>query len=109
MSITELQETLVYLCETTEVVEGQGHRVELQEQPAVAVFKYEDDYYAINDKCTHGNASLCEGDVDGCEVECPFHSGAFNFITGEATAAPCTIPIKTHSIRIIEDKLYLVP
>ena len=41
---------------------------------AIAVFRTEDDeFYALDDICTHGNASLADGWVEGAEVECPLH------------------------------------
>ncbi|SFM26985.1 non-heme iron oxygenase ferredoxin subunit [Marinobacter zhejiangensis] len=99
---------LAFLCDASEPVEGEGFRVELPNFPALAVFKYDDKFFVIDDKCSHGNASLCDGDVDGCEVECPFHAGAFNFMTGEPTAAPCTVPVRTYEARVVEGKLYMV-
>lgn len=108
MSNAVLAEELFYLCNIAEPSEDEGFLVEFPDRPAVAVFKYEDGFHVIDDRCTHGNASLCEGEVDGCEVECPFHAGAFNFITGEPTAAPCSVPIQVYSTKIINDKLYMV-
>jgi len=60
----------------------------------VAVFKVGDAYYVTQDACTHGPGSLCEGYVDGEEIECPFHQGKFSIITGAPTAAPCTAPLR---------------
>lgn len=108
MSDAVLAEKLLFLCQISEPSEEEGFLVEFPDRPAVAVFKYDDKFHVINDKCSHGNASLCEGEVDGCEVECPFHAGAFNFITGEPTAAPCTIPMRVYATRIIDAKLYMV-
>jgi len=61
----------------------------------VAVFQMGDAFYVTQDLCTHGPGSLAEGYVEGDEVECPFHQGKFNFVTGQPTAAPCSIALKT--------------
>ncbi len=66
----------------------------------LALFRVGDDLYATDNLCTHGHARLCEGFVEGHEIECPLHQGRFDLKTGEATCAPCTEPIKTYPIRI---------
>jgi len=103
-----LTENLVFLCEIDEVSEEQGYLVEFPNRPAVAVFKRDGNFYIMDDKCSHGDASLCEGELDGDEIECPFHAGAFNIITGKPTAAPCSVPMRVYSNRVIERKLYMV-
>lgn len=64
----------------------------------LAVFQIGDKYYVTQDACTHGPGCLSEGYVDGVEVECPFHQGKFDIITGQPTAAPCTVPLKTWAV-----------
>ena len=46
--------------------------------------------YATHDTCTHGQASLADGFIDGDEIECPLHQGLFQIATGKAVGAPCT-------------------
>jgi nitrite reductase/ring-hydroxylating ferredoxin subunit len=74
----------------------------------VAVFQIGDLYYVTQDECTHGPGSLCEGYVDGDEVECPFHQGKFNIITGAPTAAPCSVPLKTWAARVQDGKIMVL-
>ena len=66
----------------------------------LALFRVGDALYATDNLCTHGHARLCEGFVEGHEIECPLHQGRFDLKSGEATGAPCTEPIKTYPIRI---------
>lgn len=51
----------------------------------IAVFRVEDELFAIDDRCTHAEASLSEGQVWGCEVECPRHGATFDLRTGRPT------------------------
>jgi nitrite reductase/ring-hydroxylating ferredoxin subunit len=74
----------------------------------LAVFQLAGTYYVTQDTCTHGPGSLCEGYVDGEEIECPFHQGKFSIITGAPTAAPCMEPLKTWEVSVREGKI-LVP
>jgi nitrite reductase/ring-hydroxylating ferredoxin subunit len=60
-----------------------------------------------DDTCTHGQASLSEGTIEGDEIFCPFHMGAFSIKTGEATAPPCVSPLRTYPVRVEGDGVYL--
>lgn len=73
----------------------------------LTVVRLADGFFALDDQCTHGNASLSDGAVDGDEIECPFHGGRFNIRTGEACAAPCTVNARTHRCKV-EDGQVLV-
>jgi len=46
--------------------------------------------HAIDDLCTHEDASLYNGALKGDCVECPLHSSHFSFITGQPQQAPAT-------------------
>lgn len=98
-----------YLCLTSDVEQGAGLQVMIEGYPALAVFHLEDGgFYVTNDTCTHGDASLADGEIDGCEVECPFHAGAFDIKTGEPCGAPCSIPLKTYPSIVRSGQVYLV-
>jgi p-cumate 2,3-dioxygenase ferredoxin component len=55
------------------VIEGCG---------TIALYRLVDDYCATEDRCSHGDASLSEGDIDGDEIICPFHLGRFDIRSG---------------------------
>ena len=77
-------------------------QVELDGREPIAIYNLDGEFFATDDTCTHGNASMAECDIDGSEVYCPFHMGAFDIRTGEATVAPCSVPLKTYEV-VIED------
>lgn len=85
---------------------GEARRCELNGQ-AVALFYVDGCVYATQDTCTHGRASLADGYLIGDEVECPLHQGMFNVRTGEATAAPCTEPLKTYRVEVRDGTVLL--
>ncbi len=91
----------VELCRTEDVTQDVPFKAEL-DGVDLAVFQVGDAYYVTEDLCSHGPGSLCEGYIDGDEVECPFHQGKFSIITGMPTAAPCTIPLKTWKVMVRE-------
>jgi nitrite reductase/ring-hydroxylating ferredoxin subunit len=94
------------LCKTSDVTVDQPFRAEV-DGDAVAVFEVDGSYYVTQDLCTHGPGSLAEGYVEGDEVECPFHQGRFNIVTGEACAAPCTIALKTWQAVVDGERILL--
>ncbi len=51
---------------------------------AIAVFHCEGGYYAIDDVCTHDGGPLAEGELMGCEIQCPRHGARFDVRTGRA-------------------------
>jgi 3-phenylpropionate/trans-cinnamate dioxygenase ferredoxin component len=64
-------------------------------------------FRAIDDRCTHEDASLSEGYICGDSVECPAHSSRFNFLTGEVTGVPAWIPIKVYEVHVEGDTVYV--
>jgi nitrite reductase/ring-hydroxylating ferredoxin subunit len=70
---------------------------------SLAVYNIEGTFYATDDECTHGAASLSEGVLDGDVVECPLHFGAFHIPTGKPVAAPCSVPLRTYKIEVVDD------
>lgn len=86
------------LCRAEDVPEDEPLRIELADGHAVAVYKWNDDYFCTDDLCTHGEASLAEGYVENGEIFCPYHMGSFCISTGEPRAAPCSIPIRAYAV-----------
>jgi naphthalene 1,2-dioxygenase ferredoxin component len=66
----------------------------------IAVFKLGDGVYAINNVCTHGNAKLCDGFVEGHFVECPYHQALFDVRDGTVQCGPATEPVKSWPIKV---------
>jgi 3-phenylpropionate/trans-cinnamate dioxygenase ferredoxin component len=72
---------------------------------SVCVIRIGDDWYAINDTCSHEDYSLCEGDVweDELEIECPKHGSTFSLRDGEPQSLPATKPVPVYSVRVEDD------
>jgi nitrite reductase/ring-hydroxylating ferredoxin subunit len=96
----------IELCSTDDLAPGDAMKVET---PAgdLAVFNVGGAFFVTDDACTHGQASLAEGFVDGEVVECYLHSGQFNVRTGEAVSAPCTAPVKTYPAIVEGGKIFV--
>jgi 3-phenylpropionate/trans-cinnamate dioxygenase ferredoxin component len=94
----------VRVCAVEDVKPG-GHERYDVDGTRVCVVRIEDDWYAINDTCSHADFSLCEGDVweDELEIECPKHGSTFSLETGEPQSLPATKPVPVYSVRVDGD------
>jgi nitrite reductase/ring-hydroxylating ferredoxin subunit len=105
--VRHMAQGLTRLCRASEVPEGGVKQVSLVvEGIEVAVYNLGGEYFATDDLCTHGLASLAEGDVEDGQIFCPLHGGAFDIRTGAATAPPCRLAIRTYKIVQVADELY---
>jgi len=78
--------------------------VEVGDEP-VCLINIDGELHAINDTCTHEDASLSDGTIDGDEIECPLHGGAFNIRTGEPVSFPVVVAIEKYTVRIVGDEV----
>lgn len=73
----------------------------------IAVFFSDDTYYALDDTCSHEEASLGDGWIEGDQVECPIHSAKFSLCTGAALCLPASKPVRTHRVELRGDEIWL--
>ena len=73
----------------------------------VAVFRIDDAVHAIEDRCSHAEASLAAGEVFGTEVECPRHGAEFDLITGEPGSLPATKPVAVFPAEVREGSVFV--
>jgi len=99
---------MVELFAAEDLPEGEICSATLPDGTDIAVYNVDGAFYATADRCTHGEASLSEdGILDGKEVECSWHFGTFDVTTGEPCAMPCTVPLRTYSVSVIEGMVYV--
>lgn len=73
----------------------------------VALFNLDGQIYAIDDVCSHAEAYLSEGRVDGDQVICPLHGARFRIKTGEALTLPAVTPVDTYEVKVEGDEVYV--
>lgn len=66
----------------------------------IAIYLVAGEVFATDNHCTHGDARLCEGFLEGYEIECPHHQGRFDIRTGVATCAPAEVALATYPARL---------
>jgi 3-phenylpropionate/trans-cinnamate dioxygenase ferredoxin component len=71
---------------------------------AVGVYNLDGEYYAIEDRCSHDDGPLAEGDFDVDEgvAVCPRHGARFDVRTGKALSLPAYLPVETFEVFVEE-------
>ncbi|MFD7924126.1 bifunctional 3-phenylpropionate/cinnamic acid dioxygenase ferredoxin subunit [Streptomyces sp. NPDC059740] len=96
---------MIPVCRLEDLPAGESVRVETI--PPVAVFNADGELYAVDDTCSHQDASLSEGWLEGCWIECPLHAASFDLRTGEPTCLPARRPLRTHTLTVDEGMIHL--
>ncbi|MCX4556362.1 bifunctional 3-phenylpropionate/cinnamic acid dioxygenase ferredoxin subunit [Streptomyces phaeochromogenes] len=84
-----------------------GESVRIDTTPPIAVFNADGELYAIDDTCTHQDASLSEGWLEGCLVECPLHAASFDLRTGLPTCLPARRAVRTHRVTVDDGTVHV--
>ncbi len=73
----------------------------------ILVCNVDGKFYAVDDRCTHEDASLYLGCLKGERVQCSLHGGMFNVKTGEAVVEPAEFPLHTYPVHIENGRILL--
>ncbi len=73
----------------------------------IAIYTVGSEVYATDNLCTHGNARLCDGFLEGHEIECPLHQGRFDVRDGRPTCAPVTEPLRSYPVKVEGGRVFL--
>jgi nitrite reductase/ring-hydroxylating ferredoxin subunit len=81
-----------------EVTDGEPKQICIPGRGPIAVYMVDGAYFATDDTCTHGDASLADGLQEGFVIECPFHSGTFDIRTGKALTSPVSEDVRAYEV-----------
>ena len=73
----------------------------------IAVAHDGDEFFAVEDICSHAAVALSEGEVEGCTVECWLHGSRFDLRTGKPTGLPATEPVATFPVEVRGTDVYV--
>jgi 3-phenylpropionate/trans-cinnamate dioxygenase ferredoxin subunit len=83
-----------------------GVRVVIGEH-RIALFRLGEEVVAVDDRCSHAEASLSEGEVFDGTVECPRHGSEFDLRTGKPLSLPATKAVSVYQVSVEEGTVYL--
>jgi len=96
----------IEVCKVSEF-ERESVKTTLYEDIPIAIFKIGNDFYAIVDECTHMEARLSEGNVEGEVITCPLHGAKFNLRTGDVLSLPAASPIQVLPLKIKNGTIFV--
>jgi nitrite reductase/ring-hydroxylating ferredoxin subunit len=64
----------------------------------LALFNVEGQIFAIDDSCSHDDASLAEGTLDGTTIVCPRHGAEFDITCGKVLCPPATEDVRSYPV-----------
>lgn len=96
----------IFVCSVSDLAPGSMKLVE-RDEGNITVYNVHGTFYATDDRCSHGLASLCQGEIVGDEIECPMHFGSFRIATGEPVQSPCSVPIRTWPVVVEGDQVFV--
>ena len=69
---------------------------------SIGVYNCGGKLYALEDRCSHDDGPLCEGDweADECIVVCPRHGARFDLATGRPLSLPAIVPVAVYPVRV---------
>jgi naphthalene 1,2-dioxygenase system ferredoxin subunit len=73
----------------------------------IALYSVEGQVYATDNICTHGHARLCDGFLEGYEIECPLHQGRFDIRDGKPMCDPVTEPVRSYPVKIENGRVFV--
>jgi naphthalene 1,2-dioxygenase system ferredoxin subunit len=73
----------------------------------IAIYTVGDAVYATDNTCTHGQARLCDGFLDGHEIECPLHQGKFDVRDGAPLCEPVSQALRSYPVKIEGHRVWL--
>ena len=73
----------------------------------IALYTVGDEVFATDNICTHGHARLCDGFLDGHEIECPLHQGKFDVRNGRPTCEPATEAVRSYPVKIDGQRVFV--
>jgi naphthalene 1,2-dioxygenase system ferredoxin subunit len=73
----------------------------------LALYSVEGKVYATDNICTHGHARLCDGFLEGFEIECPLHQGKFDIRDGKPLCEPVVEAIRSYPVKIEDGRVFV--
>ena len=89
----------IAVAKTSEIPSSGKLLVEVDDQ-LVVVFRIDDNYYCLDDVCTHDGGPLSEGPLVDGAIACPRHGAKFDIRTGAALTMPATQATRTHNVKV---------
>ena len=74
---------------------------------SIVLANIDGDLYALENRCSHQDLPLSDGELDGDRLECLYHGARFDVCTGKAVGLPAIKPVETYDVRMRGQEVYV--
>ncbi len=93
------------IADLNELPDGGRKSIIIDDTPAL-LLRIGNDYYCLEDRCSHDGQPLTDGAIVAHSIECPRHGARFDLASGAALCMPATQPIRAFQVEIRDDGIY---
>lgn len=97
-----------HVADGNELADGDRKSIFVDDVPGLLV-RLGDQYFAIEDQCTHDGQPLTDGKIKDGAIVCPRHGARFELATGRALCMPATEGVQTFAVQVRSDGIYVKP
>jgi 3-phenylpropionate/trans-cinnamate dioxygenase ferredoxin component len=92
---------VIDICPVDDLPPGAMRLVEWEDLE-IGVFNCAGELLAIEDRCSHDDGVLVDGELDeqACTIECPRHGSRFDLRTGKPLNLPAYVPVDTFAVSV---------
>lgn len=73
----------------------------------VALYEADGEIFATQGICTHADACLWDGYLEGGTIECPLHQAIFDIRSGKVIEGPTDVDLKTYPVKVEAGKIFI--
>jgi len=96
----------VTVCQLAAVPSGEMRCVDLEDR-RVLVAHTKSGVFVADEMCTHEDARLCDGNLNGTLVKCPLHGSRFDLVTGAVLDDPASEPLRIYPTRVEQQNVVI--
>lgn len=97
--------TFITVGTVDEFVSGQGRMVTVDGRH-IALFRLEQEFFALDNMCLHRGGPLCEGFIENDVVTCPWHGWSYEIRTGTMVQDP-RVGVSRHDVRLEGERVFV--
>lgn len=96
----------VKVCDLDDIPDNDMRCVSLADRNVV-VAKTEAGVFVADEMCTHEDARLCDGNLNGTKIKCPLHGSRFDLLTGKVLDDPADEDLVTYPVTLIDNAIHI--
>ena len=77
------------------------------ENTRIVVANVDGDFYALQDRCSHADFPLSDGELEGSHVECAHHGARFDVCDGRALTLPAIRPVPIYDVELRDGDIFV--